>query len=86
VTHTSFGARAVLSDDGLCQTVVHAAVAEISNWCSLQPQLRAETEASTVKAAMDSAHETRHVTEAVLIIAQLLEAGKLIMLTTSVTP
>jgi hypothetical protein len=75
LTHTSLGARAVLSDEGLCQPVVDAAVAEISKWCSLQPQLRTEIEASTAEAAMKSAHATSDVTQSVLIVAQLLEAG-----------
>jgi hypothetical protein len=75
LTHTSLGARAVLSDKGLCQPVVNAAVAEISKWCSLQPQLRTGIEASTAEAAMKSAHATGDVTHSVLIIAQLLEAG-----------
>jgi hypothetical protein len=75
LTHTSFGARTVLSDEGLCQPVVKAAVAEISKWCGLQPQLRTDMDTSTAEAAMESAHATGDVTQAVLIIAQLLEAG-----------
>jgi hypothetical protein len=75
LTNTAFGARSILDDEALCQLAVKSALAAISNWCSLQPQLRADTEASTLNAAYMRAETTREVTQAVLIVAQLLEAG-----------
>jgi hypothetical protein len=75
VASTAFGARSIVGDESLCQPVINAALAKVANWCSLQPQLRADTEASTLNAAEMRAETTRQVPQAVLVIAQLLEAG-----------
>jgi hypothetical protein len=75
VANTAYGARSIVSDEGLYQPVFTAALAAISNWSSLQPQLRADTEASTLEAAIMRAETISEVTRAVLIVAQLLEAG-----------
>eukprot|EP00953_Heterococcus_sp_UTEX-ZZ885_P021856 12157-Heterococcus_DN1.PRE.1 len=73
VTHTSYGARAVLSDEALCHAAVQAAVAEIAKWCDTATQPHTDAAVSEADSARGSEKATSLVTQAVLILAQLLE-------------
>jgi hypothetical protein len=75
VTHTSYGARAVLSDEALCHAAVQASVAEIAKWCDTATQPHTDAAVSEADAAKEKVNATSLVTQAVLILAQLLEEG-----------
>ena len=75
VTHTSFGAGAVMGEKALSQAIVQAAVAEISNWCITELQGDAALSKAGTADSESRAGATDSVTHAVLILAQLLEAG-----------